>query len=64
MRRFQPFLLSVALCSAALLPVTAVRAQEAYPNKPVRVLIGFAPGGYTDLVARIFTNDLKELMGQ
>jgi tripartite-type tricarboxylate transporter receptor subunit TctC len=39
------------------------QAQQ-YPNKPVRLIVGFAPGGGTDLVARIIGAKLTELWGQ
>lgn len=43
---------------------TAAQAQPAYPNRPIRVLIGFAPGGSTDVTARIMSARLQALMGQ
>jgi len=51
--------------STAALPVTsrAVRAQ-AYPERPVRVIVGFAPGGANDIVARVIGQWLTERLGQ
>src|SRR5437588_12955417 len=40
-----------------------VCAQD-YPNKPVRMVVGFPPGGGTDVVARILQPRLTELLGQ
>jgi tripartite-type tricarboxylate transporter receptor subunit TctC len=37
---------------------------QAYPNKPVRLIVPFAPGGFTDVVARILGQKLSVAMGQ
>src|SRR5258706_372212 len=46
-----------------ILWATAVHAQS-YPAKPVRMVVGFPPGGGTDVVARIITPRYSELLGQ
>lgn len=38
-------------------------AQTAYPNKPIRFIVPFPPGGGTDIVARILTTKLSENLG-
>jgi tripartite-type tricarboxylate transporter receptor subunit TctC len=43
--------------------IAAAKAQE-YPNKPIRMVVGFPPGGGTDVVARIIAPRLSELLGQ
>jgi tripartite-type tricarboxylate transporter receptor subunit TctC len=39
-------------------------AEEAWPNKPIKMLIGFAPGGGSDIVARLMAKELGERLGQ
>jgi tripartite-type tricarboxylate transporter receptor subunit TctC len=45
------------------LPAANTSAQS-YPDRPVRVLVGLAPGGGTDSVARIMTQKLADTLGQ
>ena len=54
---------SLLLAPLFALSVSAAFAQ-AYPNKPVRVIVPFAPGGFTDVVARILGQKLSAAMGQ
>jgi tripartite-type tricarboxylate transporter receptor subunit TctC len=43
---------------------TAASAQAAYPNKPVKMIVPFAPGGASDFVARIISPKLGAVLGQ
>lgn len=52
--------------AAALAGASAVWAQGAstYPNRPVKLIVPFAPGGFTDVTARILGQKLTAAMGQ
>jgi tripartite-type tricarboxylate transporter receptor subunit TctC len=51
------------LLAAALLAATAVSAQT-YPNKPIRWVIPYTPGGITDNVTRMVTAEMQKALGQ
>jgi tripartite-type tricarboxylate transporter receptor subunit TctC len=50
--------------AAAMAGVTPAFAQEAYPSKPVRIVIGFGPGSGTDLIARMIAEELRATFNQ
>jgi len=50
----------VAFCVAA----GSVVAQESFPNRPIRLIVGFPPGGSTDVSARVFAQRLGANLGQ
>jgi len=47
----------------ALLAAGGALAQTSYPDKPVRILVGFTPGSATDITARIFAQKFSEAWG-
>jgi tripartite-type tricarboxylate transporter receptor subunit TctC len=60
-RRRLPFLAA----TAAALPIAARMASaQAYPSRPVRWLVGYAPGGGNDIVARLMGQWFSERLGQ
>lgn len=55
----------ILLCSfVAITTATSAQTANDYPDKPVRVYVGFAPGGATDMLARYYSEQLSQAMGQ
>src|SRR6266536_1669438 len=70
-RRHRPSELSraallIALAAmAAVLPLPALaQSADSYPNRPVKLLVPYAPGGATDIIARHLSTKLQEVLGQ
>ena len=59
-RRF----LHLAAGVAALPAVSRIAMAQAYPTRPVRIIAGFPPGGFTDTTARLIGQWLSERLGQ
>ena len=59
-RRF----LQIAACAVALPAVSRVAKAQTYPSKPVRLIIGYPPGGSADITARLTGQWLSERLGQ
>ncbi len=56
--------LHLAASAAALAAVSRVARAQAYPTRPVRIVVGFAAGGSTDIGARVIGQWLQERLGQ
>ncbi len=55
------FLAAATLTGTALAPACAA---DAFPTKPIRLLVGFAAGGPTDVIARVLARDMSVTLGQ
>src|SRR6185436_20499180 len=56
--------LQIGLLAAAVAPQPARGQAEAYPTKPIRMVVPFPPGGSVDLNGRLLSVKLSELLGQ
>jgi tripartite-type tricarboxylate transporter receptor subunit TctC len=56
--------LSACVALSALLPVTASAQAASYPTQPIKMLIGFAAGGPTDVIGRILAQHMTATLGQ
>jgi tripartite-type tricarboxylate transporter receptor subunit TctC len=50
--------------TAALVAIVGVAKAEDYPTRPITIVVGFAPGGPTDILARILADRMKQSLGQ
>ena len=60
---FKKLIKNIAI-TAVVLPVLMGSAFAAYPDKPIKMMIGYAPGSSTDIVGRIIANDLSLALKQ
>lgn len=63
MKKFVRSASFVLSCLTLIIPLTAL-AQGAYPSKPIRVIVPFAAGSTTDIIARAITDKMSASMGQ
>jgi tripartite-type tricarboxylate transporter receptor subunit TctC len=55
---------NLAIGAAALPIISRVARAQAYPTRPVRIIVGFAPAGGNDIMARLIGQWLSERLGQ
>ncbi len=51
-------------CGTALLPASPAHAQDAFPSKPIHIVVGFVAGGVSDVLARLVAPELQKSLGQ
>src|SRR3954468_12562757 len=54
------FLQALACLAAALFATSSALAQDSYPNRPIRIIVPFPPGGGTDIVSRTVAAKMTE----
>jgi len=64
--KHRKILTSLCILAGTLASVVApsAQAQSEYPNKPIRLIIPFPPGGTTDIVGRLFADKIGKALGQ
>jgi len=62
MTTVRPLRRAALLCGLAVLAAPAI-AQDAYPSKPITIVVGYPPGGSTDLTARTVATELGNKLG-
>ena len=65
MEKQHRWLAATLMALAAIVPATSASAQaDAFPSKPIRLIVPFPPGGGADLTARTLAQKMGESMGQ
>ncbi|HWV89246.1 MAG TPA: tripartite tricarboxylate transporter substrate binding protein, partial [Burkholderiales bacterium] len=57
-------MIRLVIALSALVFNLPLAAQEAYPNKPIRILVGYAAGGGNDIIVRVLQPELQKGLGQ
>ena len=55
---------SLWFTSTALVLANHAAAAQGYPNKPIRIVVGYTPGGAADTIARIVGDAMSRQLGQ
>jgi tripartite-type tricarboxylate transporter receptor subunit TctC len=56
--------LVLAACALAFAAAPTSSSAQSWPNRPIKMLVGFPPGGSTDLAARVLAAKLSQSLGQ
>ena len=63
-RRPAVFVVALAMLASMIIAQAAARAEPTYPNRTVRIVVPFAPGGAVDSIARLIGSSLQQRTGQ
>lgn len=65
MKKLHPSFVLAGLATGLVLGLAVTPAQaQTYPNKPIRIIVPFAPGGSTDIIARLVGDRMGKVLGQ